>query len=124
MKIHQKWLMYWTNLILNRREKPLEESHETGVGEGRELYTQESTSQELLAKSAGRDFSIQSAKVKTEHSASPSSGLELIKPLFKAAAGWSPALGQVGLLGNNEAAQCRGYSNHEEFRTQNQLESQ
>lgn len=67
------------HLILNRREKPLEETHETGVGEGRELHTQESTSQELLAKSAGRDFSIQSAKVKTEHSASPSSGLESIK---------------------------------------------
>lgn len=45
---------------------------------GRELHTQESSSQELLAKSAGRDFSILSAKVKTEHSASPS-GLELIK---------------------------------------------
>lgn len=57
----------------------MKESHETGVGEGRELHTQESTSQELLAKSAGRDFSIQSARVKTEHSASPDSGLELIK---------------------------------------------
>lgn len=71
--------MYWANLILNRREKPLEEAHETGMGEGRELHTQESPSQELLATSTGNGFSIQLAEVTAEHSASPTSALELIK---------------------------------------------
>lgn len=71
--------MYWANLILNRREKPLEETYETVVMEGRELHTQESPSQVLLAKSTGNSFSIQLAEVIAEHSASPTSGLELIK---------------------------------------------
>lgn len=71
--------MYWANLILNRREKPLEETYETVVMEGRELHTQESPSQVLLAKSTGNSFSIQLAEVIAEHSASPTSGLELMK---------------------------------------------
>lgn len=52
-KIHWKWLMHWANLILKGREKPLEEAHETGVGEGRERHREESPSQEPLATSDG-----------------------------------------------------------------------
>lgn len=46
----------------------------------------------LLAKSTGNSFSIQLAEVIAEHSASPTSGLEL-SPTFKAAAGWNTSLG-------------------------------
>lgn len=71
--------MYQANPILNRREKPLEEADETVVGEGRELHRQKSPSQELLAKATGNGFSIQLVEVIAEHSASPTSDLELIK---------------------------------------------
>lgn len=71
--------MTHANLILNRREKPLEEADETGVGAGRTAHTGE-PSQEPLAKSTGNGFSIQLAEVVAGHSASPTSGLEFIKP--------------------------------------------
>lgn len=47
--------------------------------QGRTAHTGE-PSQELLAKSTGNGFSIQLAEVVAEHSASPTSALEFIKP--------------------------------------------